>query len=69
MGIKSTHDITRETAMAVLMSKIPILTDEQLENILEEFEESYYRNYSIVDEIDEPDENGYPLAIRSVHEF
>jgi len=45
------------------------LSDNQLENMLEEFEESYFRNYRIVHEIDEPDECGYPLAIRSIHEF
>lgn len=69
MGIKSTHEITRETAMSILLSKIPTLTDTQLENMLEEFEESYFRNYTIVSHIDEPDELGYPLAIRSIHEF
>lgn len=69
MGIKSTHEITRETAMSILLSKIPTLTDTQLENMLEEFEESYFRNYTIVSHIDEPNEWGYPLAIRSIHEF
>jgi len=69
MSIKSTHEITRETAMQVLLMRIPQLTNNQLANILEEFEESHFRNYNIVSVIDEPDEYGYPLAIRSVHEF
>lgn len=69
MSIKSTHEITRETAMQVILMKIPTLTDTQLASMLEEFEESYFRNYTIVSAIDEPDEWGYPLAIRNINEF
>jgi hypothetical protein len=69
MGVRSTYYIKRETAMQILLMKIPILTDEQLANMLEEFPESDYRNYSIVNEIDEEDEYGYPRAIRKASDF
>lgn len=69
MSIKSTHLITREVAMQIVMSKIFSVSDSQLEDMLESFEESYFRNYRIVHEIEEADEYGSPLAIRSVNEF
>lgn len=49
MGIKSTYYISRETSISVILSKLHSLDNESLGNILEEFEESTYRNYSVSD--------------------
>lgn len=53
MGIKSTYNIDRKTAIAVIVSKINNCTNEQLANILEEFDESYFRNYIVYDKLQE----------------
>lgn len=50
MGIKSTYYITRATALAVLYSKIQESSDDILADMLEDFPESYFKNYSIVSE-------------------
>ena len=47
MGIKSTYDIERSTALAVILSKLHECSNEQLANMLEQFDESYFRNYNI----------------------
>lgn len=72
MGVKSTHIITRETAMQILLSKLDSASDEALASMLEEFPESDFRNYSIVTEkeIDENDKEEWPLrVIRNSREF
>ncbi len=66
MGIKSTHDIDRQTAIAVIVSKIHECSNQQLANILEEFDESYFRNYMVFDQL--PDEDGY-MVIKDIKEF
>lgn len=53
MGIKSTYNIDRQTAIAVIVSKINNCTNEQLADILEEFDESYFRNYIVYDKLQE----------------
>lgn len=53
MGIKSTYNIDRQTAIAVIVSKINSCTNEQLANMLEEFDESYFRNYIVYDKLQE----------------
>ena len=67
MGIKSTYDIDRETAIAVITSKINNCTNQSLANMLLEFEESYFRNYNVYDELPEQDE--YNTVIKTVDEF
>ena len=49
MGIKSTYNINRQTALTVIFNKLSECTDKQLENILLDFKESYFRNYKISD--------------------
>jgi len=68
MGMKSTHYIKRKTAIEVILSKVYNCTDEQLENMLESFDESEYRNYWIVETdggFDEEEE----LNIRDINRF
>ena len=67
MGIKSTYDIGRETAIEVIINKIHSCTNDQLSNMLEEFEESYFRNYAIYDEIPE-DASSY-RTIKTYQDF
>ncbi len=57
MGIKSTFDIDRQTAIAVIVSKINTCSNEQLSNMLEEFEESYFRNYVVHDSLPDKEED------------
>lgn len=67
MGIKSTYDIDRQTAISVIVSKLNTCTNEQLANMLEAFEESYFRNYMVYDQLpDNPDEY---RTIRNLGEF
>ncbi len=68
MGIKSTFDIDRQTAIAVIITKIHSCSNENLSNMLEEFEESHFRNYTVHDQLPtEPDEDS--KTIRSVWDF
>ena len=75
MGIKSTYDIDRQTALAVIVSKVYGCTNEQLASMLLDFEESYFRNYSVYDELPEVDEDEdedeqcFDRVIRSVEDF
>jgi hypothetical protein len=71
MGIKSTYDIDRQTALAVIVSKVYGCTNEQLASMLLDFEESYFRNYSVYDELPEVDEDEqcFDRVIRSVDDF
>lgn len=66
MSIKTTHDIDRQTAIAVILSKINNCSNNQLANILEEFDESYFRNYFVYDNL--PNENGN-FVIKSIGDF
>ncbi len=67
MGIKSTFYIDRQTAINVILEKIDNCSNEQISNMLEEFDESYFRNYIVHDQLpDYCDEN---RTIKSVHEF
>ncbi len=65
MGIKSTHYITRQTAIAVIVSKINECSNQQLANMLEEFDESYFRNYIVFDQL--PDDDY--MVIKDIKEF
>ncbi len=67
MGIKSTYDIERQTAIAVIVSKVNSCTNEQLASMLLDFEESYFRNYIVYDEL--PEEDEYSRMIKTVDEF
>lgn len=66
MSIKTTHTINRQTSIEVIINKINECSNEQLSNILEEFDESYFRNYIVYDNI--PDENGN-FVIRNINDF
>lgn len=66
MSIKTTHHINRRTAIAVIVSKINNCSNDQLENMLEEFDESYFRNYYVYDSL--PDEEGN-YVIKTVSDF
>jgi len=71
MGIKSTYVIDRETALTVIVSKVYECTNEQLASILFDFEESYFRNYIVYDELPEmdKDEQYFDRVIRTVDDF
>lgn len=49
MSIKTTHYVTREFAVAAILTKLHTCTDEQLENILEEAIHNGFYNFLIVD--------------------
>jgi hypothetical protein len=66
MSIKTTHHIDRQTALAVIVSKINNCSNDQLANILEEFDESYFRNYLVYDNL--PDKDGN-YVIKTVSDF
>lgn len=57
MGIKSTYYISRETAIKVVLNKIEDCTNEELAEILEGFNESYFRNYIVCDKLPEHDDS------------
>jgi hypothetical protein len=67
MGIKSTYDIERQTAIAIIVNKIYNSTNKQLEDILEQFEESYFRNYIVYDIL--PDHTNEFRVIRHTTDF
>ncbi len=67
MGIKNTYDIDRQTAIAVIVSKINSCTNEQLANMLLNFDESYFRNYCVENEL--PKEHEYSRMIKTVNDF
>lgn len=71
MSIKSTHYITRETALAVMFSKLQEVDNESLADMLEDFPESHFRNYRIIteDDLEELDEFGLQKTIKTVNEF
>lgn len=48
MGIKSTHTLTRELAKEIIDKHLSNLNDDSLCNILEQFPQSYDRNYKII---------------------
>lgn len=64
MGIKSTYYIKRDLAIYIILSKINSCSDDELEDILEAFKESEYRNYLIVDNL--PETRG---LIESIYDF
>lgn len=67
MGIKSTYDIDRETAITVILSKIYQSTNDQLAEMLEVFEESYFRNYNVYDQL--PDNSDNDRIIKNINDF
>ena len=68
MGIKSTFDIERETAIDIILGEVIYCTNQQLSNILDEFDKSYYRNYIVYNEL--PDDNPYRnRIIRNISKF
>jgi len=66
MSIKTTHDIDKQTAIAVIVSKINNCSNERLANMLEEFDESYFRNYIVYNSL--PNEDGN-FVIKTVGDF
>ena len=52
MSIKSTYNIERQLAIDIIISKVNECTNEQLANMLLEFDESYYRNYQVNDKLE-----------------
>ena len=69
MSIKTTYDIDRTTALAVISSKLFYMTNDQLANVLEEFEESYFRNYWVHDKLPEDIEERSSFVIKDVSDF
>ena len=67
MGIKSTYDIDRSTAIEVITSKVYGCTNEQLASMLLDFNESYFRNYCVWNQL--PKEDKYGMIIESVEDF
>jgi len=66
MGIKSTYDIDRTTAILVIVSKIHSASNEALAEMLEAFPESHFRNYNVQDSLQD---YNHPRAIQSLPEF
>lgn len=50
MGVKSTHDVTREFAIEAIIKRLPYLNNQQLARVLEDAIYSCYHNFSIVDQ-------------------
>lgn len=71
MSIKTSHYITRATALAVMFSKLQEIDNESLADMLEDFPESHFRNYRIITEEDmkELDEFKAIRTIKTVNEF
>lgn len=67
MGIKRTYDIDRQTAITVIINKVGNCTNEQLANMLEEFDESYFRNYMVHDQL--PGDTDEFRTIRDLGDF
>jgi hypothetical protein len=66
MSIKTTYDIERQTAIAVILSKINNCSNNQIASILLEFDESYFRNYCVSENLPSEDD-GY--SIKNISEF
>jgi len=66
MGYKSSYDIERKTALQVIKSRLNELDNKSLAYILEEFKESYFRNYFVVDSFSDENED---TQIKSIEEF
>lgn len=72
MGIKSTYLITRETALQVMMTNLQKVENRELEDMLESFPESHFRNYTICtqQEIEEDDKEKWPMRkIKTINDF
>jgi len=69
MGIKSTHQITREFAREVIMRKLYSLTDSQLADMAETAIGNIFQNYRIVDQIDKSQFEMYLDDIENLPEF
>ena len=65
MGAKSTYDIPRQVAIEVILANIFRFDDVELEDILERMPQSTFRNYNIVESIDDATNR----TINSVEEF
>lgn len=52
MSIKTTHSVTRDFAIKVILSKLDDLSDEQLSNVLEEVIHNGFYNFTIVNSIE-----------------
>lgn len=51
MSVKTTHTIERNTAIGIIIQNMNIITDKELANMLECFEDvSIFRNYKISEE-------------------
>lgn len=66
MSIKITYDITRELAIKIILEKVDTTTNEELSEILESFEVSYFRNYNVMEQL--PSEK-YMFTIESIQQF
>ena len=55
MSIKSTHHISRHTALSIIEAKLNEADDDMLAEILLAFPESEYRNYIVQEKLDKSD--------------
>lgn len=69
MSIKATHDIDRATAISVIINKINECSNDQIANMLEEFDESYFRNYAVHDVLPDVSSEYEMFTIRNFNEF
>lgn len=60
MGIKTTYNIDRETAIEVIKLRLDNLSNEYLAEILLVFDESYFRNYSVTNVL--PNDDWYKIV-------
>ena len=68
MGVKSTYDIDRATALTVILSKVHKCNNNQLSMMLEEFDESEFRNYIVRDNLPEINDE-WDKQIKTVSDF
>lgn len=52
MSIKTTHSVTRDFAIRVILSKLDYLSDDQLGNVLEEVIHNGFYNFIVVNSIE-----------------
>lgn len=67
MGIKSTYDIERETAIDIIRAKLDDCKNEELSEMLEGLKESTYRNYRVYDKF--PEEENPERRIETLYDF
>ncbi len=67
MGVKSTFTVRKIVAINIIAHKLYSATNEELEQLLECFKESEYRNYLVYTDID--GDEGEDRVIEDIEDF